>query len=258
VLRVGVAAQLVAQLAHRQPGLWIGRQALRRGQRFQQLPGLGLVARAQQHLAELAPGVLVMAADEDLQLTPRLGGVAAVQRELGARLRHRRGLRAQRLPAVQRTCGSRVIVRRDRQHRGTFGHRGIVAERHRLAVMQGGGLQVAVAQRHLAGQQLREQVVILVRRHHRHPCQRLRGGRRRFGGRLQRRLGTAGQSEHQRRGCRKMPHLLESATPASHTDHRLSVRLPNTPRPCPYPRRLDDKLSLRRLISAGTLVTSCR
>lgn len=253
-----MAAQLVAQFAHRQPGLRVGRQALRRGQRLQQLPGLGLITRAQQHLAEFAPGVLVVAADEDLQLAPRLGGVAAVQRELGPRLRHRRGLRAQRLPAVQRTCGSRIVARRDRQHRGALGYRGIVAQRHRLAVMDGGSLQITVAQRHFAGQQLREQVVILVRRHHRHPRQRLGRGRRRFGGRFQRRLGAADQPEHQRRGCRKMPHLLESATPASHTDHRLSVRLPNTPRPCPYPRRLDDKLSLRRQTHAGRFATPCR
>ncbi|HEX7733093.1 MAG TPA: hypothetical protein VF415_10630, partial [Rhodanobacter sp.] len=37
----------------------------------------------------------------------------------------------------------------------------------------------------------------------------------------------------------------------------LSVRLPTKPRPCPYPRRLDDKLSLRRQTSAGISTTPC-
>ncbi len=79
-------AEFIAQLAHRQPCLRVGRQPLRRGQLDQQAGRLRLIAGAKHHAAELTPGVLVAAANQGHELAARLVGITAVQRQLGARL----------------------------------------------------------------------------------------------------------------------------------------------------------------------------
>ena len=213
---IGMPAELVAQLAHRQPGVGVAGQALRRGQCLQQAGRLGLVAGTHQHAAELAPRVLVAAADQEFQLALRLDGIAAIQRQLGPRLGHRGGPGAQRLPAIQRALGGGAVMHGNRQPGGTLGHLRVVAQGHRLVVMAGRGLQVGAGQRHLAGQQLRQHVVVGIRRDHRQPRQRLRRRGRLRGG-TQWRAGAGGQAQRQRRYCRKMPQLLELARTAPHT-----------------------------------------
>jgi hypothetical protein len=105
----------------------------------------------------------------------------------------------------------------DRQPGRAFGHLGIVAQQHRLAVIRRMPPSDRYAQRHLAGQQLGQQIVIGIRRRHLSVVPAAAPQALRFAPIARHIAHTGRQNQHQRRHCRKMPQLLELGRPAPHT-----------------------------------------